>query len=82
MNIDPMAAMEPRSADTSQGAKPDQAPQTNEMFLQLLMTQLKNQRPLDPMDPTQFVAQLVQFNSLNELIQIREMLQQVTGTPS
>lgn len=33
-------------------------------FLQLLVTQLKNQDPLSPQDNTAFVAQLAQFSSL------------------
>jgi flagellar basal-body rod modification protein FlgD len=33
-------------------------------FLKLLITQLKNQNPLDPQDNTAFVAQLAQFSSL------------------
>jgi flagellar basal-body rod modification protein FlgD len=33
-------------------------------FLKLLITQLKNQSPLDPQDNTAFVAQLAQFSSL------------------
>jgi flagellar basal-body rod modification protein FlgD len=43
-------------------------------FMQLLMTQLKNQDPLSPMDPTQFSEQLVQFNSLDQLVAIRQDL--------
>ncbi|MBD8494761.1 flagellar hook assembly protein FlgD [Pseudomonas syringae] len=42
-------------------------------FLQLLVTQMKNQNPLDPQDNTQFVAQLAQFSSL-------ESMQNLTGT--
>lgn len=38
-----------------------------EAFLQLLVTQLKNQDPLSPMDNTAFVAQLAQFSSLEQL---------------
>lgn len=33
-------------------------------FLKLLITQLKNQSPLNPQDNTEFVAQLAQFSSL------------------
>ncbi|WP_263261016.1 flagellar hook assembly protein FlgD [Pseudomonas sp. RIT-PI-S] len=33
-------------------------------FLQLLVTQLKNQNPLDPQDNSAFVAQLAQFSSV------------------
>lgn len=36
-------------------------------FLQLLVTQMKNQNPLDPQDNTQFVAQLAQFSSLESM---------------
>lgn len=35
-----------------------------EQFLQLLVTQLKNQDPLNPMDSQAFVSQLAQFSSL------------------
>src|SRR5262249_42737348 len=40
-------------------------------FLQLLVAQLKGQNPLDPQDGTQFVTQLAQFSSLEQLINIR-----------
>jgi len=36
-------------------------------FLKLLVTQLQNQDPLNPMDNTEFTAQLAQFSSLEEL---------------
>jgi hypothetical protein len=35
------------------------------MFLQLLVTQLKNQNPLNPTDGTQFVTELAQFQQLD-----------------
>jgi flagellar basal-body rod modification protein FlgD len=48
--------------------------ETGDMFLKLLTTQLKSQDPLSPMDPNQFVGQLVQFNTLGEIMRIRELL--------
>lgn len=38
-----------------------------EVFLQLLVTQLQHQDPLDPQDNSEFLAQLAQFSSLESL---------------
>ncbi|MCP5007012.1 MAG: hypothetical protein GY941_24145 [Planctomycetes bacterium] len=38
-----------------------------EAFLRLFTTQLKNQNPLDPLKGHEFVAQLAQFSSLEQL---------------
>jgi flagellar basal-body rod modification protein FlgD len=45
---------------------------TQQMFLQLLVAQLKNQDPMQPTDGTQFVAQLAQFSELEQVIAIRQ----------
>jgi flagellar basal-body rod modification protein FlgD len=44
-------------------------------FLQLLVAQLKHQDPLSPMDNTEFVAQLAQFSSLEQVTLVNENLQ-------
>ena len=38
------------------------------MFLQLLVAQLQNQDPLNPVDGTQFVTQLAQFQQLEQSV--------------
>lgn len=38
-----------------------------DQFMQLLVTQLKYQNPLDPMDDKEFVAQMAQFSSLEQM---------------
>jgi flagellar basal-body rod modification protein FlgD len=43
-------------------------------FLQLLTTQLQNQNPLDPLDTNQFTAQLVQFASVEQQINMNTQL--------
>src|SRR5258708_38542906 len=46
-------------------------------FLELLITQLKNQDPLNPQDSSQFVAQLAQFSSVQELTQVSKGIETV-----
>jgi len=46
-----------------------------EMFLTLLTEQMKNQDPLDPLDSTQFVSQLVDFSSVEQQIQQNQNLE-------
>jgi len=43
---------------------------SEQAFLQLLITELKNQDPLSPQDPTQMVAQLASFSSLEQMTQL------------
>lgn len=53
------------------------------MFMQLLMTQLQSQDPMSPMDTNTFVSQLVQFNTLDEVTQIRDLIQTLANaTPA
>ncbi len=63
------------STSTSNSASSALSGDMGDMFLKLLTTQLKEQDPLSPMDPTAFVGQLVQFNTLGEIMKIRELLQ-------
>ena len=39
-------------------------------FLNLLITQLKNQNPLDPMKDTDFIAQLANFSNLQQMTNV------------
>ena len=46
-------------------------------FLQLLVAQMKYQDPLDPMKNEDFVAQLAQFNSLEQMMNLNESFEQM-----
>ena len=41
-------------------------------FMKLMMAQMQNQDPLNPMDGTQFAAQLAQFSSLEQLTNLND----------
>lgn len=53
---------------------------TSTDFLTLLVTQLKNQDPTQPTDPTQYVSQLVGVNSLEQLIDVNKQLTSLGGS--
>jgi flagellar basal-body rod modification protein FlgD len=48
-------------------------------FLMLLVTQLQNQDPLNPMDYNQFTAQMAQFSSLEQLYNVNSNLETLNG---
>ncbi len=48
-------------------------------FLKLLVAQLKNQDPMNPVDNDQFIAQLATFSSLEQLISINEAVSRLAA---
>lgn len=59
----------------------DPAREANEVdydaFLTLLVAQLKNQDPTEPMDSTQYLAQLASFSSVEQQIKTNDQLGQI-----
>ncbi len=60
---DPAATSSASSANTSTAAT---GTVTKNMFLQLLVAQIKNQDPLNPADGAQYLTQLAQFQQLEQ----------------
>ncbi|MFK3906552.1 flagellar hook assembly protein FlgD [Pseudomonas alabamensis] len=48
-------------------------------FLQLLVTQMQHQNPLDPQDNSEFVAQLAQFSSLEGISSLNESVTSISS---
>lgn len=69
------AAPETARAQTVQSG-PDRMA-SKEMFLQLLVAQIRHQNPLNPANGTEFVAQLAQFTQLEATLDIRKDLDEI-----
>lgn len=55
---------------------------TSNDFLSLLVTEMQNQDPTADTDPNEYINQLVQINSLEQLISINQNLAEVLGAAS
>lgn len=62
------------SASGTGGSSAGAATVTANDFLQLLVAEMKNQDPTANTDPNQYINQLVQVNSLEQLVQINQDL--------
>jgi len=51
-------------------------------FMKLFLAQMNHQDPLNPMDTTQFSAQLAQFSTLEQLYNVNENLDSIKGIQS
>lgn len=55
---------------------------TQKEFLSLLVNQLQNQDPMDPMNSDEFAVQLAQFSQVEQLLSINQKLDKLGGTDS
>ena len=78
MNVNGVSAFSNATTET-QSSQTNKTDSEKDLFMKLLVAQLKNQDPLDPQDGSEFVAQLAQFNSLDQLVEIRQLLEQLTS---
>ena len=82
MAISPVSYGAAAGTSSTASTDPSQDPNaTKEEFISLLVAQLQNQNPLDPTDGTQFLSQLTEINSLEQLLGIRQDLDKLVGNP-
>lgn len=72
--INPLLSQFARAEQASAAAPKEKEKIGQEEFLSMLVAQLKNQDPLDPMKGDQFAVNLAQFSQLEQLIQINEKI--------
>jgi flagellar basal-body rod modification protein FlgD len=65
---------------TGEDAAAKADPLGRDMFLQLLITQLQHQDPMQPQENGEFLAQLAQFSSLENLQQIKDDMAALRAT--
>lgn len=73
----------PTATNTSNGT--DQTSKTAvdyQSFLRLLIAEMRNQDPTNPMDSTQYVAQLASFSQVEQSVQINDKLNQLLQSQS
>ena len=74
MSVNAISALNTSAQSAVTGSSTTNASSERNLFMTLLVAQLKNQDPLSPQDGTAFVAQLAQFNSLDQLVGIRQSI--------
>ena len=62
----------PTTSTTGTSSAANSSNITSNDFLTLLVSELKNQDPTQPTDPNQYITQLAQVNSLQQLISINQ----------
>jgi len=76
------AAASTAAQDSSSASSDTGASITANDFLTLLVTEMQNQDPTADVDPNEYIDQLVQVNSLEQLISINQNLETVLGAAS
>jgi flagellar basal-body rod modification protein FlgD len=75
-----MSMTVPPTSASSYGNPPDPVSKTQvdyQSFLKLLVAQMKNQDPTNPMDSTQYMAQLASFSQVEQSVQMNQKLDQM-----
>jgi flagellar basal-body rod modification protein FlgD len=83
-NTNPTSSPAPQAAgaDGASSTSTSSATISANDFLTLLVTEMKNQDPTANTDPNEYINQLVNVNSLEQLIDINQNLSSALGKPS
>jgi flagellar basal-body rod modification protein FlgD len=77
--VDPTAAAAGSSVTSKLNSSRSRLADSEQTFLSLLTTQLKNQDPLSPLDSNQFTAQIVQMTGVEQQLMTNDLLKTLVG---
>ena len=77
--IDPNVVSRANASANQSAGDANNAQSLHNNFMTLLVTQLKNQNPLEPMDNSQMTAQLAQINTVSGIEQLNSTLKGITS---
>lgn len=78
MNVNGSSAISTKAMATNKQTDPQNG-LGKDAFLQILVTQMKNQNPLEPLKDTEFIGQMAQFSSLEQLTNLNQTMNQFIG---
>ncbi|WP_424361537.1 flagellar hook assembly protein FlgD [Methylocystis parvus] len=80
MTVSNIPSIFPASSRAAANADASKAAGDFNAFLQVLVTQIKNQDPTKPLDPTQTVTQLATFSSVEQAVKTNALLGQLADS--
>lgn len=79
MAVNPLSNDTPLSREWMAPVPKGESELGQEEFLQLIIAQMRNQNPMDPMSDTDFIAQMAQFDTLTQMRHMNEALVVLQG---
>jgi flagellar basal-body rod modification protein FlgD len=76
----PASDSQPATGASNKAANTMDGLANKDVFMQLLVAQLKNQNPMNPADGTQFLTQLAQFSELEQVTVVRQDLEAIRSS--
>jgi flagellar basal-body rod modification protein FlgD len=82
MMIDGIASAATTSQASGYSSASNEIAKSSQQFMAILLAQLKNQNPMEPMKDNEMMAQMTQLNSLQELQSIKASMEQLAASSS
>ncbi|MCV0393769.1 MAG: flagellar hook assembly protein FlgD [Rhizobiaceae bacterium] len=82
MMVDGVSTATASGGTNGSSSSPAKATADYETFLKLLVAEMKNQDPTNPMDSTEYVSQLASFSSVEQSVQLNKKLEMILESNS